>query len=114
MKKCTGVIVGNSLSCNLNEDWHFFLRRLDGEPYVPFSAFHKQNVTPADIAQYLPNWHKLQWVKIKNSMLGKSESYAKDIEFEVNVHVTQQSTKKHQDAVNAFLTFMSNKTEDYL
>lgn len=112
MKKCTGIILGDSLLCGFDgEDWHFFLRRLDGGLHVPFSAFHKKSISPAEVAKYLPNWRKLSWTKIKNSMLGKSESYAKDVEFEVNVYVTEHSTKKHQDAVNAFLAFMSGTGE---
>jgi hypothetical protein len=112
MKTGVGVIIGDSLLCSFSgEDWHFFLRRLDRERHVPFSAFHKKPISPADVAKYFPNWHKLRWTKIKNSMLGKSESYAKDDEFEVNVYVAESSKKKHQDAVDAFLAFMSNKGE---
>ncbi|MDD5755328.1 MAG: hypothetical protein PHN45_11330 [Methylococcales bacterium] len=101
------TVVGNSLLCTLTgTDWHFFIRRLNGEVYVPFSKFHKKTISPTDVVQYLPNWKTLRWTRIKDSILGKHESYAKDVEFEVNVYTTELSPKKHQEVVEAFLEFM--------
>ncbi len=103
------TIVGNSLLCTIPEtDWHFFIRRLDGEIHVPFSKFHKKQISPADVTQYIPNWKTLRWTRIKDSILGKHESYAKDVEFEINVYSTEKSPKKHQEVVEAFLEFMRN------
>lgn len=107
--KSVATIVGKSLlNSVIGEDWHFFIRRLDGELHVPFSAFHKKEMPPASVAQYLPNWKTLRWTKIKNNILGKSESYAKDVEFEVNVYAGEKSTKTHQEIVDAFMAFMRN------
>lgn len=100
-------VVGNSLLCTLPDaDWHFFIRHLDGQTHVSFSAFHKKQISPANVAKFLPNWKTLRWTKIKDSILGKHESYAKDVEYEINVYSTQQSPKKHQDVIDAFLEFM--------
>ena len=111
-EKCTSQVVGigNKLLCTVEEaDWHFFIRRLDGENYVPFSAFHKKDITPADVATFIPNWHSLRWVKIKNSMAGKSESYAKDADFQVNVYSAENGSKKHELIVESFLAFMNQR-----
>jgi hypothetical protein len=114
-KKCTSQVVGigNKLLCTVESaDWHFFIRRLDGENYVPFSEFHKKEMTSADVAKFIPNWHTLRWIKIKNSMAGKSESYAKDAEFQVNVYSAEDSLKKHEEIVESFLTFMNQRPHD--
>ena len=100
-------IVGNSLLCTLADaDWLFFIRRLDGQTHVPFSMLYKKQISPANIATFIPNWKTLRWVKIKDSILGKHESYAKDVVFEINVYSTEHSPKKHQDVIDAFLEFM--------
>jgi len=107
-EKCVATVIENRLLCCVeNADWHFFLRRLDKEVHVPFSEFHKKAIKPADIAKFLPNWRALDWRKIKDSMAGKSESYAKDKEFEINVYSTPNGTKKHQAVIEAFLAFMN-------
>lgn len=102
------TVVGNSLLCTVPDtDWHFFIRTLDGKTYVPFSTFHKKTISPADVAKnYLPNWKTLHWTRIKNSILGTHESYANDIEFEINVYTTESSPKKHEEVVETFLKFM--------
>lgn len=101
------TVVGNSLLCTVPEaDWHFFIRRLGGETYVPFSKFHRKTISPSGVVQYIPNWKTLRWTRIKNSILGNHESYAKDIEFEINVYSTEKSPRKHQEVVDVFLGFM--------
>lgn len=108
-EKCFATVVENRLLCSLNDaDWHFFIRRLDEEVHVPFSNFHKKEIKPSDLAKFIPNWRTLPWKKIKNSMAGKSESYAKDVEFELNVYSMEHGTKKHQDVIEAFLAFMNH------
>lgn len=107
-EKCVVTVIENRLSCCVeNADWHFFLRRLDKTVHVPFSDFHKKEITPTDLANFLPNWRALNWKKIKNSMAGKSESYAKDKEFEINVYSKPNGEKKHQAVIEAFLAFMN-------
>jgi hypothetical protein len=106
--KSSAVVVGNMLLCSLQEtDWHFFIRRLDGENDVVFATYHRKEVGPANVAKFIPNWKTLHWVKIKNSQLGHSESYAKDTEFEINVYANPHSTKKHPDVIESFLNFMN-------
>lgn len=105
--KSSAVVVGNSLLCNVsNEDWHFFIRHLNGENQVAFSVFHRKKVGTKEVEKFIPHWKTLQWIRIKNSQLGQSESYAKDTEFEVNVYASVSSTKKHSEVVKAFLEFM--------
>ncbi len=105
--KSSSVVVGNSLLCTLPDaDWHFFIRPLNGENFIVFSNFHRKTVGSTDVVKFIPHWKTLRWIKIKNSQLGKSESYLKDTEFEINVYATPQSQKKHQEVVDAFLAFM--------
>ena len=106
---CISTVVENRLVCRIeNADWFFFIRRSDRQVYVPFSEFHKKQNKPADLKQYLPTWRTLHWRTIKNSMAGKSESYAKDVEFSVNIYSAEGSTKSHQEVLEAFLMFMSD------
>jgi hypothetical protein len=105
--KAFSIVVGNSLLCTLDgADWHFFIRRLDAENHVPFSKFHRKEISPAQVNQFIPNLKALKWIKIKNSILGKHESYAKDVEFEINVYSAESSPKKHKEVVDVFLEFM--------
>jgi hypothetical protein len=105
------IVVGNSLLCTPPDaDWHFFIRHLNGEMYVPFSKFHKKTISPTDVAHYIPNWKTLRWTRIKDSILGKHESYAKDVEFEINVYSTEKSPKKHKEVLAAFMEFMHGQT----
>ncbi len=105
--KSSAIVVGNMLLCGVpNADWHFFIRRLDGEDDIAFSTFHRKEFGATDVAKFISNWKTLRWVKIKDSQLGHSESYAKDAEFEINVYAALHSTKKHLEVVEAFLAFM--------
>ncbi len=107
--KSIAVVVGNVLLYSVaGEDWHFFIRSLDAQTHASFSDFHKKGMSPANVAKFLPNWKTLKWTRIKNSILGRSESYAKDVEFEVNVYATEKSEKKHQEVIDLFLAFMRN------
>ncbi len=108
-EKCIATVIENRLLCCIEQaDWHFFLRRLDKENHVPFSPFHKKEIKPVDLAKFLPNWRSLRWKPIKNNMAGKSESFAKDSEFEINVYSTSHGNKKHQEIIEAFLAFMNH------
>lgn len=101
------TVMAGSLVCNLpGADWRFSIRRVDGSGYGHFFDFHQKEVLAIDIAAYLPNWESLQWMEIKDSVLGKSESYVKDVEFKVNVQSIENGTKNHKEVVEAFLTFM--------
>lgn len=107
--KSSAIVVGNSLLCTVpNEDWHFFIRHVNGENQVAFSVFHRKEVGTKELEKFIPHWKTLRWTRIKNSQLGQSESYAKDAEFEVNVYASVSSTKKHSDVVQAFLDFMQS------
>lgn len=103
------TVMAGSLACSVADaDWHFSIRRVDGKTHGPFFDFHGKEVSPDDVAKFLPNWEKLKWTEINDSILGKSESYAKDLEFKINVQSTENGTKTHKEVVEAFLAFMRN------
>lgn len=107
--KSSSIVVGNRLLCTPpDSDWHFFIRRLDGENCVLFSQFHRKTFGVSDLNKFIPNWKTLRWVKIKDSQLGHSESYAKDVEFEINVYASPSSEKKHKMVIDAFLELMNS------
>jgi hypothetical protein len=99
-----------SLVCSIPDaDWYFTIRRNDGRTHPSFSDFHKKEVNETDIAtRYLPNWESLHWVEFERDVLGKSESFAKDVEFKVIVHSTDKGSKRPKEVVEAFLDFMRN------
>ncbi len=101
------TLMGGSLACSVDgADWHFSVRRVDGHSHGPFCEFHQKDVSASDIAAFLPHLDSLEWHEIADSALGKSESFAKDNEFRVNVQSSEQGTKNHKEVVEAFLAFM--------
>jgi len=103
------TVMAGSLALSIADaDWHFSIRRSDGKTHGPFFDFHGKKVSVQDIAKFLPNWENLQWTEIQDGLLSKSESYAKDVEFKVNVQATQDSKKSHKEVVDAFVEFMGN------
>lgn len=101
------TVMAGSLACSVADaDWHFSIRRVDDKTHGPFFDFHEKEVSPSDVATFIPNFESLQWTEIKDSILGKSESYAKDQEFKVNVQSTEGGSKSHKVVVEAFLAFM--------
>jgi len=100
------VFAGSLYVSIADADWHFCIRRVDGKTHGPFFDYHGKEVSPSDIAKFLPNWCNLQWTEIKDNLLAKSESFARDIEFKVNVQSTRDGAKTHKEIVDAFLVFM--------
>lgn len=103
------TVMAGSLACSVTDaDWHFSIRRVDWKTHGPFFNFHGKEVSASDVAKFIPNFKSLQWTEIKDSILGKSESYTKDQEFKVNVQSTEGGSKNHKQVVEAFLQFMRN------
>jgi len=103
------TLMASSLDCCVaNADWHFLVRRVDGKSHGEFFNFHEKVVSEIDVAKYIPNWKSLHWINIKDSELSKSESYAKDVEFMVNVSSSVNGKKTHAEVIDAFLSFMKN------
>ena len=103
------TVMAGSLACSIeNADWHFSIRRADGKTHGSFFDFHAKPVTAKDVASFIPNWENINWTEIKDSLLSKSESYATDNEFKINVQSTPDGSKSHQEVVTAFLDFMKN------
>lgn len=109
--ECFATVMAGSLACRVTDaDWHFSIRRVDGKTYGSFFDFHEKEVSASDIAKFIPNIESLQWTEIKNSILGKSESYTTDQEFKINVQSTEGGSKNHKQVEEAFLKFMRNAT----
>jgi len=99
--------MAGSLALSIDdEDWHFPIRRVDGNTHSAFMSFHNKEVGPADAIGFIPNWNTIEWKRIADSPLSKSESYAEDIEFRVNVQAISSSKKSHQEVVGAFKKYM--------
>lgn len=103
------TVMGGSLSCEVvGEDWHFSIRRVDDKTDNTFYNFHGKAVTSSDIAAFLPNLPTLEWTELKDQpIFCKSESYAKDVEYKVNVQSSDAGKKTHAEVVQAFMTFMA-------
>ena len=103
------TVMAGSLACSVADaDWHFSIRRVDGKTHGPFFNSHGKEISASDISEYLPNWRTIKWIEIKDSLLSKSESYAEDEEFKVNVQSVQDGSKSPQEVIDAFLDFMNN------
>lgn len=101
------TLMGGSLSCEVvGEDWHFSIRRVDDKTDNKFYNFHEKAVTSSDIAAFLPNLATLEWTELRDDPFSKSESYAKDAEYKVNVRSSEAGKKTHKEVVQAFMTFM--------
>jgi len=106
--ECIANEASGSLICSIPDaDWYFTIRHIDGRILGTFSDFHMKEMEGIDIAtRYLPHWKALFWTKIHRGALGKSESFARDVEFKIIVHSTDKGSKTHNEIVEAFLDFM--------
>lgn len=105
------TVMAGSLACSIDgADWHFSIRRVDDKTHGPFFDFHQKDVRPSDVATFVPNWESLTWSPLKDSMLGKSESVAKDTEFRINVLSNGSGGKTHEEVVQQFLAFMKSSS----
>lgn len=87
-------------------DWHLSISRMDGREDEAFYAFHDLLLTPRDFARFVPNWRSLTWIPAPDSMVVANESSAGDGDFRMTVSTSQGGSSSHQDAIDAFLTFM--------
>lgn len=94
-----------------NADWHLLFRRSDLASHSAFFDLHDKVIGASDISVYLPNWRVLDWTHIPHHALARSESYARDGQFEVYVQAAVTSAKDHQQVIDAFRQFMQNSAD---
>lgn len=90
------------------QDWNFLLRRADFMADQSFGTLHNATVSAHRVAGYLPNWAKLNWVRIPENIITRSESQAHDLPYQVNVLTSFRSNLMHGEVVDAFLKFMAH------
>lgn len=94
-----------------NADWRLLIRRSDLASHSAFFDLHDKEIGAGDISVYLPNWRVLDWTHIPHHALARSESYARDGQFEVYVQAAVTSANDHQQVINAFRQFMQNSAD---
>jgi hypothetical protein len=98
----------SGLGVSMNgERWAFLLRRADFSPDDGFGALHNVPVRAREVARYLPNWAKLDWVRVPDNLITRSESMARDLPYQVNIHCTAGSGLTHENVIDAFRKFMA-------
>ena len=98
----------SGLSVSMNgERWAFLLRRADFSPDDSFGDLHNVRMRTREVIRYLPNWAKLDWVRIPDNLVTRSESKANDLPYQVNIHCSAGSGLTHEDVIDAFRAFMA-------
>ena len=97
---------GLSVSMN-GERWAFLLRRADFSPDDGFGDLHNVRVRRREVIRYLPNWARLDWVRIPDNLVTRSESKANALPYQVNIHCSAGSGLTHEDVIDAFRAFMA-------
>lgn len=98
--------VGLSVTMD-GQHWVILLRRADFSPDDSFGDLHNVRVRARELARYLPNWAKLDWVRIPDNLVTRSESKAQDLPYQVNIHCTAGSGLTHEDVIEEFRRFMA-------
>lgn len=110
-KKCKVYVKVGSLVGQVNEaDWFFSIRRIDGASHPLFQHLDNQELNANELKQFLPNWNQLNWIPIKDGLFGKSESYAKDEKFKINLESLDSGNKSHKEIIQDFNLFMKKST----
>jgi hypothetical protein len=89
------------------QQWNILLRRADFSSDGGFGALHNVPVGPREVARYLPNWQKLDWVQIPDNYLTCSQSWARDMPYQVNIQTAVGGTLTRASVLAAFLKFMA-------
>ena len=90
------------------QEWKFLLRRADFMADQSFGTLHNVPVSAHRVAGYLPNWAKLDWVRISENIITRAESQAHDLPYQVNVMGSFRGSLVHGEVVDAFLRFMAH------
>ena len=89
------------------QQWTILLRRADFSSDDSFGTLHNAPVGAREVARYLPNWEKLDWVQIPDNYLTCSQSWARDMPYQVNVQTAVGTNLTHANVRDAFLKFMA-------
>jgi len=89
------------------QEWNFLLRRADFMADASFGNLHNAPIGAVIVAGYLPNWARLDWMRIPENLLTRAESLAHDLPYQVNVLASFSSSLTHDEVVQAFLLFMT-------
>ena len=98
----------SGLGVSMNEQrWAFLLRRADFSPDDSFGDLHNVRVRAREVVRYLPNWAKLDWVRIPDNLVTRSESTAQDLPYQINIQCASGSGLTHENVIEAFRAFMA-------
>ena len=100
-------VMGSSLQFGESGKWQATIRRINDRIENSFPDYHNKEITPSIVKQYIPNWQNFAWNEIKDSiLLGKSESFANDKNFKINISGSEKTNFSHEDIKNMFFEFM--------
>lgn len=102
-------IMCHSLDINFKEcDWFITIRRTDGKEDRSFGALNEQEVGPAQIANFIPNWQNLEWQR--GRLEGISEGACiQGRDYKLNLICPKESHIDADIAIKEFTEFMTNK-----
>src|SRR5271167_3120818 len=67
------------------DDWNILLRRLDFLHDDAFARHFGNEIYGRDVAVFLPSWRTLKWKITPPNLLVKTEVYANDVDYMVDV-----------------------------
>jgi hypothetical protein len=98
---------GNGLLVTIQGgDWSILVRKEDFQPDHALAKHAGNEIYACDVAAFLPNWRTLKWKIIPPNLLAKTEIFAIDETYMVNVKAEYQSDKSHRHLIAAFSGFM--------
>jgi len=104
-------IIGESVHLEIdfeNCDWFINIRRIDMKDDKRFDALNNQEVYPAQIAEFVPNWQNLEWQHVSIEGISK-EVYIQDGDYKLNLICLKESQVDPDTAIQEFTKFMTNK-----
>ena len=102
-----GLVMAMGLDVNFADDnWVLSIRRVDGKRHDAFMEYDGEEVGPADVGQFLPNWEQLKWTEIDDPLLGKSVSCAEDGDLKATIQAIKGDDKTHVELCSTFRAFM--------
>ena len=87
--------------------WTILLRRADFSADESFKTRHGATLGARELAHYLPNWKRLNWAEIPDNYVTRSQSWARDMPYQVNVQGAFGGSLTHAQVRAAFLAFMA-------
>ncbi|MDT8390211.1 MAG: hypothetical protein RRC34_06855 [Lentisphaeria bacterium] len=88
--------------------WHMSIRRIDGKSDPRFLACNGKPMAAADVALFIPDWQRLTWRNIADSMFSRSKSHAEDSAYQITVSGARGSSMSQEDVSKAFEQFMAS------